>query len=246
MAQKKNYYVVRKGRKPGIYPLWEGSQGAKAQVDGFTGAQFRGFATLPEAEAYLAGKELAPAASSYPPPLLIGTETQADLTVPEVDPDTIVIFTDGACSGNPGPGGYGAIVRMDGKEMELSGGFGCTTNNRMEMMACIMALQSIKQPSKVSLYSDSSYVVNAVQKGWAKRWKANAWVRTQTKAGEKQMAENSDLWQKMLDVLVIHQVTFFWVRGHAHHPENERCDRLAVAASLQMGLPTDPGFTRRC
>ncbi|MGN0689725.1 MAG: ribonuclease HI [Oscillospiraceae bacterium] len=136
---------------------------------------------------------------------------------------TVEIFTDGACSGNPGPGGYGAILRYEGHEKELSGGEAQTTNNRMELTAVIVALEALKFPCKVILTTDSKYVVDGIEKGWAKSWRANGW-----KKKDKKPALNPDLWGRLLDLLEIHKVEFNWVKGHAGHLENERCDALAV------------------
>lgn len=135
----------------------------------------------------------------------------------------VEIFTDGACSGNPGPGGWGAILRYKGNEKELSGGAADTTNNRMEITAVLQALTALKEPCNVTLYSDSQYVCNALKLGWAKKWKANNWMRN-----KKEPALNPDLWGKLLEQYDRHNVTVVWVKGHAGHPENERCDRLAV------------------
>lgn len=136
----------------------------------------------------------------------------------------VEIFTDGACSGNPGPGGYGTILRYKGFEKEISGGEPETTNNRMELMAVIAGLSALTERCSVTLYSDSKYFVDAVEKGWASRWKANGWMRN-----KKEAAQNPDLWEQVLSLLAQHDVTLVWVKGHAGHPENERCDRLAVA-----------------
>ncbi|MCI7086082.1 MAG: ribonuclease HI [bacterium] len=138
----------------------------------------------------------------------------------------VEIFTDGACKGNPGPGGWGAILRYKGTEKEISGGEKLTTNNKMELTAVISALSMLKEPCKVTLYSDSQYVCNAMKLGWAEKWQANNWMRN-----KKEPALNPDLWQKLLELCRIHSVEFVWVKGHAGHPENERCDRLAVAQS---------------
>lgn len=135
----------------------------------------------------------------------------------------VEIFSDGACSGNPGPGGYGAILRCRGREKEISGGEKLTTNNRMELMGVITALSALKYPCRVILTTDSRYIVDSVTKGWAKKWQANNWVKS-----DKSPALNSDLWEKLLGLLEIHDVTFNWIKGHAGHPENERCDRMAV------------------
>ncbi len=140
----------------------------------------------------------------------------------------VEIFTDGACSGNPGPGGWGAVLRYGSAEKELSGGAADTTNNRMELSAVIAALSALKEPCKVTLTSDSKYVIDAVTKGWAKKWQANGWVKS-----DKKPALNADLWKKLLVLLEKHDVRFVWVKGHAGHPENERCDRLAVEQSMK-------------
>ena len=139
---------------------------------------------------------------------------------------TVTIYTDGACSGNPGPGGYGAILMYGQHKKELSGGDPNTTNNRMELMGVITALKALNRPCQVNLYTDSQYVVNAIEKGWAKKWQANGWMRN-----KKDKALNPDLWQSLLNLLEIHQVTFHWVKGHAENPYNNRCDELAVAES---------------
>ncbi len=137
---------------------------------------------------------------------------------------TVYIFSDGACSGNPGPGGFGAILRYNGVEKELSGGEAHTTNNRMELMGVITALEALKYPCTVILQTDSKYVVDSVTKGWAKSWRKNGWVKS-----DKKPALNSDLWERLLNLLEVHDVTFNWIKGHAGHTENERCDRLAVS-----------------
>ncbi len=141
---------------------------------------------------------------------------------------TVDIFTDGACSGNPGPGGWGAVLRYNGHEKELSGGEAETTNNRMELCAVIYALEALKEPCEVNLYSDSQYVCNALTQGWAKKWRANGWMRN-----KKEKALNPDLWERLLNLCEKHTVHVNWVKGHAGHPENERCDRLAVEAAKQ-------------
>lgn len=136
----------------------------------------------------------------------------------------VEIFTDGACSGNPGVGGWGAVLRCNGVEKELCGGEAQTTNNRMELSAVINALEALKYPCRVKITTDSAYVVNAITKGWAESWRKNNW-----KKSDKKPALNADLWAKLLDLLQHHEYEFQWVKGHAGHPENERCDKLAVA-----------------
>ena len=154
---------------------------------------------------------------------------------PEVQ--RVTLYTDGACLGNPGPGGYGVVLICGDRREEFSGGFRLTTNNRMEMMAAIVGLQVLEKNSKVTLYSDSKYLVDAIEKGWAERWRANGWKRN-----KKDLAMNPDLWELLLTLCSQHEVKFTWVKGHAGNPENERCDRLAVAASRGGNLPPDPGY----
>ena len=139
---------------------------------------------------------------------------------------TVTLYTDGACSGNPGPGGWGAILEYMGHEKELSGGEDNTTNNRMELTAVIQGLQALKEPCIVELYSDSKYVIDALSKGWAVSWQQKGWRKA-----DKKPALNIELWEQLLPLLQTHQVEFVWVKGHAGHPQNERCDALAVAQS---------------
>lgn len=157
-----------------------------------------------------------------------------------MDRPIIYLYTDGSSSGNPGPGGYGVILRCGSLEKEMSGGFSCTTNNRMELLAVITGLEAIRwQHAKVEVFSDSSYVVKAVNEGWLAGWERKGWKKV----------KNPDLWQRFLAVYRLHDVSFHWVRGHAGHPENERCDRLAVnagagAVAAGVQLPPDEGFER--
>ena len=149
----------------------------------------------------------------------------------------VVIYTDGACSGNPGAGGYGVVLLHGGNRKELSAGYRKTTNNRMEALAVIKGLEALKKPCKVDLYSDSKYVVDAIEKGWVHRWKKNGWMRTKT-----DKASNVDLWERMLELLEKHEVSFIWVKGHANNPENERCDELARMAIQAGDLMDDEGY----
>ena len=135
----------------------------------------------------------------------------------------IYLYTDGAASGNPGPGGYGVVLRCGDRCRELSGGFAFTTNNRMELTGVIRGLQALTEPCIVELYSDSKYVIDALQKGWARGWKARGWVKA-----DKKPALNSDLWEVLLDLCDKHTVNLHWVKGHASNPYNNRCDELAV------------------
>ena len=141
----------------------------------------------------------------------------------------IELFTDGACSGNPGPGGWGAILRYNGHEKELCGGEAETTNNRMELTAVIEGLSALKEPCEIELFTDSKYVCDAVVKRWVYSWKANGW-----KKADKKPALNVDLWEKLLELLDTHKINFNWIKGHAGHPENERCDTLAVEYSQKF------------
>lgn len=135
----------------------------------------------------------------------------------------VFLYTDGACSGNPGRGGWGAILKYGNNQKELSGGEQNTTNNRMELSAVIFGLKALKQPCKVTVTTDSKYVSDAISLGWAKKWKSNNWMRN-----KKEKALNVDLWEQLLELLEQHKVDFVWVKGHNGHPENERCDALAV------------------
>lgn len=138
------------------------------------------------------------------------------------------IYTDGACSGNPGAGGWGSILRYGKFEKEISGGSADTTNNRMELTAVIEALRLLKEPCEATIYTDSQYVVNGITKGWAESWKRNGWRKS-----DKKPALNPELWDELLGLIAKHTVTFVWLRGHAGHKENERCDRMAVEQSLR-------------
>ncbi len=149
----------------------------------------------------------------------------------------VTIYTDGACRGNPGPGGYGVVLIYGPHRKELSGGYRLTTNNRMEMMAAIVGLEALKFPCAVNLYTDSRYLVDAMTQGWAHKWRLNGWKRNQ-----KEKAKNPDLWERLLTVSEQHEVKFLWVKGHAGDEENECCDRLAVAAAQQADLLLDLGY----
>lgn len=150
----------------------------------------------------------------------------------------VTIYTDGACQGNPGPGGYGVVLLYEEHRKELSGGFRRTTNNRMEIMAALVGLRALKSKCRVTVYSDSQYLVNAMTKGWVERWKKYGWTRN--KKGEK--ALNADLWSEMIDLCSKHEVQFRWVRGHSGNKENERCDWLSVQAASQKNLARDLGY----
>jgi ribonuclease HI len=148
-----------------------------------------------------------------------------------------IIYTDGACLGNPGPGGYGVVILQGGQRKELTGGYRLTTNNRMELMAAIKALETLKSPSKVTLYTDSKYLYDAMTRDWAKRWRANRWWRN-----KREKATNIDLWKRLLDLCDTHTVTYKWTKGHAGDRDNEIADQLAVQATRGENLPNDPGY----
>jgi ribonuclease HI len=149
----------------------------------------------------------------------------------------VTVYTDGGCIPNPGPGGYAAILIAGGKRKQIRGGRRLTTNNRMEILAAIAALEALKRPCRVMLYSDSRYLVDTIRQGWAQRWRANGWKRNR-----KEYAVNVDLWERLLDSCDKHEVEFVWVPGYAGHPENERCDLLSVAAAQAKGLPADAAY----
>ena len=214
------YYAIKNGRKTGIFTQWSGSNGAETQVKSFPKALFKSFTSEADANKWL-------------------NEQSSNVTDNNTKKNIIEIFTDGACSGNPGPGGYAAIIRKQGKDIELYAGFKLTTNNRMELMACIAALEYLEDVSDVIVFSDSKYIVDAVEKGWAQKWKQNNWMRN-----KRDKAENSDLWGKLLSLIETHRVIFKWVRGHNGHPENERCDFLAVKSSQHPTL-TDKYFENK-
>jgi ribonuclease HI len=146
----------------------------------------------------------------------------------------VIIHTDGACLGNPGPGGYAAVIESNGDRREISAGYRSTTNNRMELLAVIEALDSLARPSGVELYTDSKYVGDAVEKGWLKSWQRNGW-----KTAAKTPVKNQDLWRRLMPLLETHTVRFHWLRGHAGHAQNERCDVLARTAATARGLQRD-------
>ncbi len=151
----------------------------------------------------------------------------------------IIIYTDGACSGNPGKGGYGTVLMYGTHRKELSGGFLETTNNRMELLAVILGLEELRYSCKVQLYSDSKYVVDAIEKGWLASWEAKQWSR-----GKNKPVLNVDLWKRLFELLKKHEVSFHWVKGHANNLENERCDFLATQAILNKVLEIDENYSK--
>ncbi|MDJ0988780.1 MAG: ribonuclease HI [Desulfobacterales bacterium] len=217
---KQKYYAVRKGKKPGIYRQWFGPDGAQVQVAGFPGAVYKGFGSRQEAELFLR-------------PLPEGRDERASH-----DEDAVNVFTDGGALGNPGPGGYGVVIlEPDGPPRELRGGFKRTTNNRMELMGCLAALEVLTGSEGIVLHSDSRYLVDAVNKGWARNWRRKGWRKS-----NGQPALNIDLWTRLLDLLDKRNVTFKWVKGHAGNVWNERCDQLVHEAITAGGLAIDEGY----
>jgi ribonuclease HI len=225
MSSKK-FYAIAAGRKPGVYANWSD---AEAQIKGYPRARYRGFATKEEAEKWLQAPSATPARQKIdilPAKKQNGHDTG------------IEIYTDGGALGNPGPGGYGIVMISGNRKKELCGGYRLTTNNRMELMGCIVALQELKQKNRpITLYSDSSYVVNGINKGWAKSWRKNGWIKS-----DKKPAMNHDLWAELLKLTEGLDIIFKWVKGHAGNPNNERCDELAVSSAKQYHLPTDTGY----
>ncbi len=222
MAGKK-YYAVARGTETGIYESWDE---ARERVTGVAGAKYKSFYDLRDALDYLEQHGAAVPAK------------YAKQRTPKEDIPTgaVVMYTDGGAINNPGPGGYGVVLSRDGERHELSGGYNHTTNNRMEIMACITGLSALQTPSRVILYSDSKYVVNAVNEGWLQNWQRRQWRRG------GRVVDNADLWQKLIPLLQKHDIEFRWVKGHGGKTENERCDHLAKTAARQENLPDDPGY----
>lgn len=157
--------------------------------------------------------------------------------MPSPKPAKVAIYTDGACRGNPGPGGYGVILVSGKRTKELSAGYRRTTNNRMELLAAIAGLEALKAPCAVTLYSDSKYLVDAINKNWIGGWRTKGWSR-----GKAGILKNADLWQRLDAVRQKHEISWQWVKGHAGHAQNERCDELATSAADGKGLMPDEGF----
>jgi ribonuclease HI len=241
MAKKKQYYVVIHGRRPGLYDRWFGEEGAAEQVDGLADAVYKGFYTLQEAAEWL--HELhAETIPGLAPELVDLLWLNPEEPRPEgpsalLKAGKVLIYTDGGSIDNPGPGGYGVVLRYKGHRRELSGGFRWTTNNRMELLACIEGLKALKRRCAVVLYSDSKYVVNGMTKGWAKQWQAKGW-----KLAGGEGVKNADLWRQLAELCQQHDVEFRWVRGHSGNRDNERCDQLAMAAAQGQDLAADVAY----
>jgi ribonuclease HI len=228
MAVKKKFYAIAAGRKPGIYTNWPEAQ---AQIMSFPGARYKGFSTRVEAEVWLRN----PVYPSSAPEKSRKAKPVTDRGFKEGE---IIIYTDGGARFNPGPGGFGVVIIENSIRREFSGGYRLTTNNRMELMGCIVALRQLDKVTKaVTLYSDSQYVVNGISKGWARSWRRNGWVKS-----DKQPAVNPDLWAQLLDLTEGMTIDFRWVKGHSGNEFNERCDELAVSSAVQNNLPEDEGY----
>ena len=232
MGKPKKYYAVARGRNPGIFTTWFGPGGAEVQIRSYPGARYKGFPSIEEARKWMKNQTETAASAKKKQ-----ASRERPAGVSDAPGDTtgkILVYTDGGCLGNPGPGGYGAVILEGGKRTELARGFRLTTNNRMELLACIVALEALKAPSDVVLHSDSRYVVNGMSKGWAERWQARGW-----KLRNDQDVKNADLWRQLVALCQQHDVEFRWVRGHSGNPDNERCDQLAMAAARGRELATD-------
>jgi len=228
---KKKFYAVASGRQCGIFTDWSITE---KQVKGFGGAKYKSFFSRADAEKWLDDPVYPKKDSST------RKKTQSKV-YPQDESTDIVIYTDGSSLNNPGPGGYGVVITEAGREKELSGGYRLTTNNRMEMMAAIVALRQFEAGTKpIKLYSDSSYLVNGINKGWVKKWQSNGW-----KKSDGQDVLNIDLWQELVELTENSNVHFRWVKGHAGNALNERCDRLAVDSAKQKCLAVDSGYEAR-
>lgn len=225
---KKKFYAVAVGRKTGIFTDWVSTE---KLVKGYAGAKYKSFPTRQEAEAWLANPV-------YEKKKAVSPKNESQPSTLNHEPGSLVVYTDGGSINNPGPGGYGVVIEDNGNRQEYSGGYRHTTNNRMEMMAAIIALEQLGDcKQKIYLYSDSSYLVNGITKGWARKWQRNGWRKS-----DKGPVLNVDLWQRLLSTVEALDVHFQWVKGHAGLELNERCDRLAVSAARQDNLPVDRGY----
>jgi ribonuclease HI len=240
--KKKQYYLVVRGHKPGIYRSWFGDDGAEQQIKAYPDALFKGFYTEEQAFAWLRelGEETVAAHAPTLLPYLKETASGKKSTLDEkaLNAGKVVIYTDGSAMDNPGAGGYAAVIRKGDRQKEIARGFARTTNNRMELMACIAALQHLEQKSQVLIFSDSKYIVDAIEEKHAYRWRANRWMRS-----TREKVANVDLWKKLLTLCDEHDVDFHWVRGHAGNPFNERCDFLAKQAATSSNLRMDHGYS---
>ncbi len=221
---KKNYYAVKIGRKPGIYKTWEE---CLAHVNGFADAKYRGFSSLEDAEAYLKHD---------------GDTDKTSLPTAEefTHLKKVFIYTDGTTIGNPGIGGYAAVLIYGNHRKEISGGMRLTTSPRMELMAALVGLGRLNTKCSVTVSSDSKYLIDSMELGWAENWRAHGWEK---KDGNP--VANIDLWKQLFQQCDKHDVTFEWIAGHESNPEDERCDKLARQALAEDHLPPDWGFEKQ-
>ncbi len=222
------YYAIAQGRKTGIFTSWSETE---QQVRGFTNAIFKSFKTREEAEAFLRNPSFSSTGKSSKK---IKKVYPAEENYPS---GTIVVYTDGGAIGNPGPGGYGVVIK---DKTELSGGYNLTTNNRMELKAVMIAMEALEEEkSPILLHSDSKYVINGLNKGWARNWKKNHWIKS-----DGNPAKNADMWARLLDLQAGLDISFKWVKGHDGNPLNERCDELANGTAKKKGMPDDLGYLK--
>jgi ribonuclease HI len=238
---KKQYYVVVHGRKPGLYAEWFGDNGAANQVGDFPEAIYKGFYSKEDALQWLREFSVE-TLQKYAPNLLDLVDYSVPVQVVDEDIELlkdgkVIMHTDGSTLGNPGAGGYATILRFKDKEKEISGGFQSTTNNRMELLACIEGLKALKQKCSVIVFSDSKYLVDSMSNGWVIKWRNNNWIK---KDGHKVL--NSDLWKILLEFVEQNDVEFKWIRSHNIDKSNQRCDFLAKEASKKLNLKIDDGF----
>ena len=240
---RKQYYVVVHGRQPGFYTEWLGENGASKQVEGFTDAIYKGFYNKEDASQWL--REFSEETlQTYAPNLLDLVDYTVPIQVVDGDvellkEDKVVIHTDGCALGNPGPGGYAVILRYKDRQKEISGGVQETTNNRMELMACIEGLRALKQKSTVVVFSDSKYLVDSINNKWIYKWRNEHWVKSRNRK-----VLNADLWKTLLDLIGQHEIEFRWIRGHNIDKSNQRCDFLAREVADKSNLSVDTGFDR--
>ncbi len=223
------YYAVAQGRKTGIFTNWPE---AEQQVRGFASAIFKSFKTQQEAEAFLKNPSF-----SYSKKSGTGKNKKTYPAAEDYPPGTIVVYTDGGAIGNPGPGGYGVVIK---DRIELFGGYNLTTNNRMELKAVMVAMEALQEEkAPIVLHSDSKYVIDGLNKGWARNWKKKNWIKS-----DGNPAINADMWALLLDLQTGIDITFKWVKGHAGNPLNERCDVLANTNARKEGMPDDIGYLK--
>ena len=231
------FYAVARGRKTGIFTSWPE---AERQVKGFAGARFKSFKTKQEALAFLKDpsyKTSGGSSKNFKSVSKTANAGQGQTANQEYPENAVMVYTDGGAIGNPGPGGYGVVFESG---ETFCGGFNLTTNNRMELLAVIVALEALEGETRpICLHSDSRYVVNGITKNWAKSWKRRGWKKSDGSA-----AMNPDLWHRLLELLEGLDVRFFWVKGHAGNPLNEKCDQLANSTARTSGLPDDTGYLK--